>query len=287
MKRILKLVAIAMLSMVMFSGCYLSEVDSGETGVERTFGEVSDKTIGAGLAFAIAPGTDLVIFNTKTKILEMSDGQANNEDTEDAMFDSSVSVISKNGLPIPIELTVLYRLKPVGAVPMLKSKGEDIVWDAKIIVPKVRDVARGEMSGGDIYSLNNEREKYAKNIKLKLNTEFEQYKVIVESVSIRDIGIPQKIKNSIEAKMVAKEDAEKAKYDVQKAKETAKIEYEQKAGTARAQALLSKSITPDLLKWKMLEIEEIKANKWDGVEPKFKMMGGSTPDIMVNAKDIK
>ena len=263
---------------LLMQGCYIDQVDTGEAGVEKHWGEINKELIKPGLHMNFMPGTSLYTLNVKTKRLEMKNALANKKDTADAMFDRSVTILSKNGLPVPVEMTVLYRLKEEVAPEVLGKYGPDITWDNKLVVPQVRDISREVMGNADIYELNKNRNVYAKQIVDRLNQSIGKY-VVVESVMIKEIGIPKKIKEAIERKMQMKEDAERARYEVEKAKQEAekkiavargeaekrKIAADAKAyqimkeaqAQAKANIELARSITPELVKYQWVL-------KWNG-----------------------
>jgi len=53
-------------------------------------------------------------------------------------------------------------------------------------------------------------------------------------------------------------------------------------GVAAANDAKTRSITPALIKWKELEIEMVKANKWNGVQPSTVIGSGATPLLKLN-----
>jgi len=278
----LKMMLMAIVAVFTMNGCYFTQVDSGESGVQLNWGEAQDSLVTPGLAYSLNPGAELEIFNIKSKRLEMKNALANLEDNKDEMFDGSVTILSKNGLPLPVEMTVIYRVNPTEVVDIYKKYGTDIVWDNKLIVPQVRDVAREVMGSANIYELNTKRNEYSSKIVALLNQKVGTY-AFIEQVMIKRIGIPAKIRQSIEQKMQMKEAAEKAKYEVEKARQNAekkvaiaKGEAEKKKIDADAQAYkikaeadamaqanikISKSITPELVQYKSIE-------KWNGVMPR-------------------
>jgi hypothetical protein len=76
------------------------------------------------------------------------------------------------------------------------------------------------------------------------------------------------------------EQSRTAELQVKRAEAEAKIEIAKKEGTAKAQLALAKSITPELIRWKELEIQEEAIQKWDGKLPSTNM-GNAVPFINV------
>lgn len=271
------------LTPLLFSGCYMEMIDSGEVGVQINSGVVQDNPIREGFNFSLNPMADLITYNTKAKQLEMSGIKANN--TSDIIHDASVTILTKDNLQIPIDITILYKLKDECAPYVRKEFGTDIIWDNKVIVPVTRDVVRGVVGrDADVYKLNQHREQYAQDIKLELenrvNSAMKKQCVTFEMVSIRDIKLPTQLMDSIMKKNQMQEESLRAELEVKKAEAEAKIEIARAEGTAKAQLALAKSITPEMIKWRAMEIEQQAITKWNGVLPTTNA-GGTVPFLSI------
>ena len=51
------------------------------------------------------------------------------------------------------------------------------------------------------------------------------------------------------------------------------------AGTAKGNRIVQESLTPGVVEWKKLEIQEQQVNRWNGALPST-VVGGSTPFIL-------
>ena len=259
-----------LLTPLLFTGCYMEMIDSGEVGVQIDSGVVQENPIREGFNFSMNPMADLITYNVKAKQLEMSDGKA--PDTRDIISDSSVTILTRDNLQVPVDITVLYKLKDECAPYVRKEFGNDIIWDNKVIVPVTRDVVRGVIGkDADVYKLNQNREQYAEDIRNELeqraNSALKKQCVTFEMVSIRDIKLPAQLMESIMKKNQMEEEARRAELEVKKARAEADVAIAKAEGTAKAQLALTKSITPEMLKWKQLEIEEQATAKWNGILP--------------------
>ena len=269
---------------VLFQGCYMTTIDSGEVGVQVNSGKVVDTPVTEGFNFSLNPMAELEVYNVKAKQLEMA-GDKNEKDSNEVIHDSSVTILTKDNLSVPVDVTILYKLKDDCAPHIRKEFGADVIWDNKVIVPVARDVVRGVIGkDADVYSLNQNRETYADQISAvfveKANSAIRKQCVSVEMVSIRDIKIPKQLMDSIMAKNQMEEQSRTAELQVKRAEAEAKIEIAKKEGTAKAQLALAKSITPELIKWKELEIQEEAIQKWNGVLPSTNL-AGSVPFVNV------
>lgn len=283
MKKILLMLSTTAL---LFQGCYFTVIDSSETGVERTAGTVNETPLTNGVNWSMVPFRYVDIYNTKAKRLEMS--AANGTDTRDVNYDGPVTVTIGEGMQIPIDVTLLYKLRPECAPVMRKQFGEDSVWDNSIVVPNAREAVRnaiGKDKSVDIYKLNQNREQFSTTIQTDLeksiNDTVGRQCVQVSMVSIKDIHIPAEFMKTIMAKNQMEEESRRTELQVKKAEAEARIEIARAEGTAKAQIALSKSITPDMLKWRQLDNDQAAITKWNGVLPTTSLSSSVTPFVGV------
>lgn len=268
----------------LFQGCYMTTVDSGEVGVQVNNGKVLDTTITEGFNFSANPFASLELYNVKAKRLEMST-DVNRNDTPETMYDSAVVITTKDNLQVPVDVTLLYKLKDECAPHIRKEFGRDITWDNSTVVPVARSVIRDVISkDADIYALNQNREAYslaiATEFEQKVNATIRKQCVTVEMVAIRDIHLPKQLTDSIMIKNQMEEQSRTAELAVKKAKAEADIEVAKAQGTAQAQLALAKSITPEMIKWRELENNSRAIEKWNGQLPTTNA-SGAVPFINV------
>ncbi|MDO9207719.1 MAG: prohibitin family protein, partial [Sulfuricurvum sp.] len=119
----------------------------------------------------------------------------------------------------------------------------------------------------------------------------------LESIQLREIGLPQKVKDQIERVQVAKQEVEKAQQDVERAKQEAFKKETEAQGTAnaltieasaqaKANHLIAQSLSPGLLKLEQIKVQgkfndALKENKDAKI---FLTPGGSTPNIWLDTK---
>jgi regulator of protease activity HflC (stomatin/prohibitin superfamily) len=209
-------------------------------------------------------------------------------------------------------LSVSYRLNPDKAAYVVKTYG--LNWEDKIINPIVRDVVRNVIGKYPAEELPVKRNEIAARIENQIKEELSKIPnqpVIFESFQLRDIILPENIKRQIERVQIAKQEAERAKYEVLRARQEAekkaaiargiaeakKIEAQGKAearlieAKAEAQANLeiAKSITSNLLKLKQIEVQS-KFNEAIKNNPNTKIFltpGGVVPNLWMNVQDEK
>jgi regulator of protease activity HflC (stomatin/prohibitin superfamily) len=291
-------------------------INSGEVGILATTGKFEQKPLMPGLHFFVPVIQKVYVVDTKVHMINYK--RINNE--AGSMADRygtikvypAINVLDARGLPILVELSVSYRLNPNEAAYTLETYGKN--WEDKIINPMVRDVVRNVIGKYPAEELPVKRNEIAALIEAKMREQLAKLPhrpVIFESFQLRDIILPQNIKTQIERVQIAKQEAERAKYEVLRAKQEAEKEAAIATGNAqakeieakgKAQAMLieskaqaqankiiSQSLNANLLKLKALEVQEqfneaLKVNKDAKI---FLTPGGAVPNIWMNIDDNK
>ena len=288
-------------------------INSGEVGIKVTTGKFEQTPLYPGLHFFI-PGIQKIIkVDTKVRIINYKsehDTIAYGVRNEGIIEKPAITVLDARGLPVSIDLTVQYRLKPDTAPQTIASWG--LSWEEKLINAIVREVVRNVVGRYNAEDLPVKRNEIAKlideGIRKQVNS-YENKPVELKSVQLREISLPPRIKEQIEKVQVAKQEAERVKYEVERAKKEAekkaalaqgdadakkikaqgeaqKIKIEAEA-QAKANELISNSLTDRLIQLKQIEVqgkfnEALRVNRDAKI---FLTPGGAVPSIWIDAKD--
>ena len=223
-------------------------------------------------------GWHIVSPTKKVKEFNISNSQLvlTQDERDGSKEDESFRVTSSDNATIAVSFQMSYRFIPETLVETFKTyKGMD---GDDIIDSRVRTVLKSRISEVttdyslmDLYSGN--RSEINDRITKYLDDKFSrQFGIEVIDASIIDVHPDKQLKEAINKRITAQQEADQAKAEQEKAKveaETALIKAENDAkvkltkaeATAKANKAISDSLTKEL-------IEQNKIEKWDGVLPK-------------------
>ncbi|HEX2962781.1 MAG TPA: prohibitin family protein [Ignavibacteriales bacterium] len=216
-------------------------IPAGSVGVVDFLGMVSDNTLKAGVNL-VNPLANVVKFSVKTQEIK-----------------ESMTVPSKEGLTVQLEISVLYSLNPENASRVYKTLGEN--YAEIILEPQFRSVVRGVTSGYEAKALyTSQREELASRIEKELSKLVNRRGITVEAAPLRQIILPAGLTASIEEKLKAEQESQRMEFVLKKETQEAERKRIEAKGIADFQDIVSKGISTQLLKWKGIEATEKLAN---------------------------
>jgi len=237
---------------IMILASLLRIVPAGSVGVQVLFGKVLVKsTLSEGLNI-VNPFINLEIMTVRTQAYTMSiaaeEGQRYGDD--------AILSLTKDGLEIAMDLTVWFHLDAPEAAIVFQKIGKNYV--AKILRPAARTAIRNttvKYNAVEIYS--EKREEVQTEINKQLEKDLEERGIVLEKVLLRNIKLPLKVKNAIEAKLEAEQDAQKMEFILLKEIKEADRKKIEAGGIASAQRIIAQSLIGErgraYLSWKYLE----------------------------------
>ena len=309
-------IAIAIIALFVIARPFVT-IQSGEVGIKSNLGKYDPTPLGAGLHFFVPFIQDVFVVDTRTRIInytsseDMSAGIATKSGTAGGIISkNSLSVLDSRNLPVSIDITVQYRLNEATAPNTIAEWG--FLWEDKIIDPRVKDVVRSVIGNYAAEELPTKRDEIAKAIDDGIRKNIEALPnspVDLLAVQLREIILPAKVKEQIERVQIAKQEAERTKYEVERANQEAlkkaalakgnadavKIEAQGRADAAKIEAdaqayankEVAKSLDANLLSLKQIETqakfnEALRENSDAKI---FLTPGGAVPNIWVDTKD--
>lgn len=243
----------------------VQQINAGQVGVQSLFGKVDNRTLESGLN-VVNPLVEITTFDIKTQNYTMSaDREEGNKVGDDA-----IRVLTADGLEVVIDLTVLYRVIPSKAPDILREIGTD--YRNIVVRPITRTKIRDNAVYYDAVALySTRRDEFQNRIFKDIETTFKSRGLLLEQLLIRNINLPTSVKQTIESKINAEQEAQKMTFVLQKEKQEAERKRVEAQGIADYQQILSTGLSD-----KQLQYESIKAQQAIATSPNTKIiiMGG-------------
>lgn len=233
---IVGLAIIALIAVILFFNC-VTRIDTGNVGVLTLFGRVTGETLPEGIH----------LINPLKTVNEMS--------IRSQSVKESASVPSSEGLMMALDTSLIYHLNPDRAAEVFQKLGpryEDVV-----VEPSLRSAIREATASHTANALySGERDAVAKQIFESLNAQLTARGMIIENILLRDIQLPATLKQSIELKQQAEQEALAMNFRLQKETQEAQRKRIEAQGVRDFQQIVAQGITPSLLEWKGIEATE-------------------------------
>jgi prohibitin 1 len=167
----------------------------------------------------------------------------------------TASVPSNEGLVLTLDTSLIFHLDHNRAAQIYQVVGAD--YREKIVENNLRSSIRGVTSKHSANALyTGAREEVAQQIQDELVSVLAPQGIIIERVLLREVQLPALLRNSIEAKQQAEQDALRMSFILQKEKQEAERKRIEAQGIADFQKIVAAGISPQLLEWKGIEATE-------------------------------
>lgn len=264
---------------VMLAGVLIKciiQIDAGQVGVKSLFGNVQNDVLSSGLHF-INPLVAVTRLDIKTQNYTMSG--VHDEGRQSG--DDAIRVLTSDGLEVTIDLTVLYKLLPSEAPRLLRETGAD--YTDKIVRPVTRTKIRDNSVYYEAIALySTKRDEFQQRIFTSIENDFKKRGLILEQLLVRNITLPQSVKETIEQKINAEQDAQKMQFVLLKEKQEAERKRVEAQGIADYQRIINIGLTEQ-----QLQYEQIKAYLELAKSPNSKViiMGRGSAPVILDAKN--
>jgi len=250
MKKIGKRITLAVIAfvvLILFLKA-ITIIPAGKVGVVHLFGKVRDNELHSGFHIInpLVRVTDMTIRTEEyTMSIASSEGKRQGDD--------SILSLTKEGLSVELDVTVLYRLMPDTASDVYKELGTK--YEEKIIRPQIRTAIRNVASlytAKEIYG--EKRLEVSTSIEAQLSNNLTKRGIEVEQILLRNVNLPNELAKAIESKLTAEQQIEQKNFEVEVAKKEAERKIAEAEGIKKSQEIINRSLTSAYLKWYSIEM---------------------------------
>jgi regulator of protease activity HflC (stomatin/prohibitin superfamily) len=238
-------------------------VPAGSRGVVLWWGSVEKRIMGEGLNFKVPIAETVIKVDVRVQPHPFKEIDASSKEYQ---------IVKMTGM-------MNFHIDPSFVNELYQKVGLDFAQ--KVIDPAFNDFVKEVVPTYPIGEILPKREEIRHTAMKKLGDNLSRYHIIVDDIYFADIRFSSEYEKAIEAKQVAQQQVETQKQilaqreiEAQQKVATAKGESESillvAQGQAKANEILSGSITPILVSYKSIE-------KWNGVLPQ--VSGGAIPFI--------
>lgn len=241
-----RIIVLVVMVVVLISSA-LIQIGPGHVGVPILFGSVQDNVLKSGLNI-VNPLVEVEKLDTRIQAYTMSGVK----DEGAVQGDDAITSLSSDGLSLKLDVTVWFKLIEGETPNLLRTIGIDYI--EKIVRPATRTAIRDVtvmFNATDIYSAK--RDDFISEITKNLEKSFDGKGIKLEKVLLRNVELPQKVKEAIDEKIAAEQRAQQMVYTLQKEKQEAERKKVEANGIAEAQKIISNTINPQYLQWKYIE----------------------------------
>ena len=250
-------------------------VPPGQAGIVVLFGKVDMEPLPSGLHF-INPFATVEKMEVRTRNYTMTSAA----DEGQKRGDDSIAVITIDGLTVKLDATIFYSLQQAKVAQIFKEIGPDV--EDKILRSEIRASLRdaaASLQATELYT--SKRQSFVDQVTKTLKASFEARGINMEQMLLRNVLLPDQITKAINDKIAADQEAQKMAFVLLKEKQEAERKRIEAEGQAKAQQIVSASLTPQIIEFQRIQALRAIGEKGNMV---ITPMGGATPLIQIPAK---
>lgn len=205
-------------------------VEPGEKAIifNKVTGELR-VTSKEGLFFLIPFLESATIYDIKVQTYNLTKSPIEGE----IRAEDSFRALTSDGQRVFLDISVRFRLHPDKLPELHRSIGKNYIQN--IVKPQIRNEVRIAASNFNVMELYTaKRESFQKFIEERLKNVFPKYNILMDSVLVRDVMVPDEFQKALESKHVAQQESERMKYVLEKEEKEKERKIIEAEGDAQA-----------------------------------------------------
>ena len=246
-------------------------VPPGHVGVQVLFGAVQPKVLPEGL-HAINPLAAVQPMSIRSQSYTMAAGESGGR---------AIVALSSDGLRMPMDASVVYRLDGLSADWVLSNIGPR--YEEVILQPTIRTAIReaaARFTAQEAYASRREEMGEVMTATLREHVRrlladrgLDGEGIIVQQVLLRNVDLPERVKNAIEEKLSADQESQRMDFVLAKERKEAERKEIEARGIQKFQEIVRQGIDEQLLRWKGIEATQALA------------LSGNSKTIIIGGQD--
>lgn len=235
MQRVSKRIQLTLaLTLIVLTQAACVVIEDGEVGISKSFGEIGVEPVPQGVAFVVPVARQIETWNVKLQELK-----------------ETATVPSSEGLIVGLDTSLLYEIDATTAPTLRKTVGSEADVIRKLVIPYFRNALRDVVAGYPVKNIYSEtgRKEIAERIETFLKDNLSARGIKIERVLLRDVQLPQRFRESIEAKLTAEQRVQQKQFELEQARKEAEIEVARAEGAAQAQRIIRETLSDSYLQY--------------------------------------
>lgn len=257
-----------------------TQIDTGNVGVERTMGKVSQTPVFPGIHFTLFKTVDE--FTAKEVMFQLADMTPKSSDNL-TMQDVDVDVIYKvDGTRVP-ELFAKYQGDVTRHSDIVKGGTSDLVISHSRVMREAREATYKAVAAFPATTMHTKRTEITELIRKTLQSELDtadKGAFTVTSINLRNLTVDKSIEDAIRQKAATDQRVEQAQRELALAQAEADKAIAKAKGEARANEIISASLTPQLIRIREIEAQRDAAIAVSGKAGNTVLLGGSAQPLV-------
>lgn len=250
-----------MIAAVTLSGCGMEIVDTGYRGIQTRFGEVIGEPLPEGLYFYNPFTSSIREYNVRTETLS-----------------GKTEIFTKDTQAVIVDFTLIFSVDPKYVTTLYKEYGSEEMLGDKIIKPVALGSIKDAVGLVIADELVSKREMVTKATLKEVQENLATRHVLVTDLQFTNLNFDDAYERAVEEKVVAIQEAQKAKNVTVSVEEQAKQTLISAKASAEAMRIQSQALAQNK---GLIEFEAVK--RWDGKLPQYMFGGNTVPFIDIRS----
>jgi len=217
------------------------EVGPGQVGVKTRFGQVSPGTLAPGLHWIVPAVDGVVIYDGRVQAYNFENIESATQDLQQVRLSGLIN----------------YHIDAENADRILQEIGGPGNYAQKVFLRPSNTALKEITPDYSASSVVSKRDEIGNRTLESLQERMEQFHIIVDRVSVENVGLNELFLQSVEAKQIAGQDLQRADFEAQTRVKLAEGERDARVTRAKGEAdandLISASLSEPLLQWAYIQ----------------------------------